>query len=284
MGKIFITGATGTNGKALVEKLQEKNADFAVGSRNPQQASQLFGKDTEVRQFDFTDPVTYIEALSGVDKVFLLGPPLVLEVDKLISPFLEYLKEQGIVRVVYFSAMATDQMGASLAFHTNIEHKLKDEDFHYTILKPSFFAQNFKNYESENILERGILFMPAGHGKAGFIDVHDIAAVAAETLTTVGHSKKTYLLTGPELLSYEDVAGILSEVLGKQITYPNPSPEQFKEVLEQSGAPTFIGDYLSNVYQVIANNHVNYLTEDVALVTGKQPAPLKTVIARDFNI
>ncbi|WP_309640259.1 SDR family oxidoreductase [Flavobacterium sp.] len=284
MGKIFITGATGTNGKALINKLLEKKADFTVGSRNPKDANHILGKDIEVRKFDFADSNTYADALSGIDKVFLLGPPLVLKVDALINPFLEFLKQQGISRVVYFSAMAADKMGATLDFHTKIEQKLQDDDFDYTILKPSFFAQNFKNYESENILERGIVFMPAGNGKAGFIDVQDIAAVAAETLTTEGHSPKTYQLTGPELLSYDDAAAILSEVLGKQITYPNPTPEQFKEVLENSGAPTFIGDYLSNVYQTIANNDVNYLTEDVAFVTGKKPTTLKAVLVRDFAI
>ena len=283
MGKIFITGATGTNGKALVNRLIEKNADFVVGSRNPDEATLVFGKDIEVRKFDFSDASTFSDALKDIDKVFLLGPPMLLKVDELVHPFLEFLKQQDITRIVYFSALAADKMGDMLDFHTNIEQKLKEDNFDYTILKPAFFAQNFKNYESENILERGIVFMPAGTDKVGFLDVKDIAAVTAEVLTSDGHSKKTYELTGPELLSYEDAAAILSEVLGKKISYPNPSPEQFKQVLESAGAPAFIGDYLSNVYQTIANGNVNYLTENVALITGKKPTTLKEVLYRDFK-
>ncbi|MDI9257962.1 SDR family oxidoreductase [Flavobacterium sedimenticola] len=282
MGKIFVTGATGTNGKALVEALLKKNADFVVGSRNVAEAQRILDQAVDIRRFDFSDATTYTEIGKEIDKVFLLGPPLTLKVDELINPFLDFLKSKKITRVVYFSAMAADKMGTKLDFHTKIEQKLKDDNFDYTILKPSFFAQNFKNYESENILERNIVFMPAGNGKAGFVDVKDIAAVAAVTLTTEGHTKKTYELTGPELLSYKEVASLLSEVLHKEIIYPNPSVDQFKEVLQNAGAPAFIGEYLSNVYQVIANNEVNYVTNDVESITGKKPTALKEVITRDF--
>lgn len=282
MGKIFITGATGTNGKALVEALLKKNADFIVGSRNIAEAQRTFGKEVNVRKFDFAAATTYAALDHEIDRVFVLGPPLTLKVDALINPFLNFLKSKGITKVVYFSAMAANKMGGELNFHTLIEQKLKEDNFDYTILKPSFFAQNFKNYESDNILERNIVFMPAGTGKVGFVDVKDIAAVAAEALTNEGHSRKTYELTGPELLSYDDVATLLSEILNKKISYPNPSVEEFKGVLQHSGAPDFIGEYLSNVYQVIAKEEVNYLTHDVESVTGKKPTALKEVLIRDF--
>lgn len=282
MGKIFITGATGTNGKALVEVLLNKNADFIVGSRNIAEAQRTFGKEVNVRKFDFSEASTYTALDHEIDRVFLLGPPLALEVDALINPFLNFLKSKGITRVVYFSAMAANKMGAELNFHTQIEKKLKDDNFDYTILKPSFFAQNFKNYEYDNIMERNMVFMPAGTGKVGFVDVKDIAAVAAEALTNEGHSRKTYELTGPEVLSYDDVATLLSEILNKKISYPNPSVDEFKGVLQRNGAPDFIGEYLSNVYQVIANEEVNYVTSDIEYVTGKKPTALKEVLIRDF--
>ncbi|HLN95117.1 MAG TPA: SDR family oxidoreductase [Flavobacterium sp.] len=282
MEKILVTGATGTNGKALAAQLRSRQADFVVGSRNVTQARELFGDGVEVRAFDFGDATTYDGALEGVGKVFVLGPPLDLQLYELVSPFLDHLKKRGIARVVYFSALQADKMGSQLDFHTKIEQQLKEGFFDYTILQPSFFSQNFRNYEGENILERNIVFMPAGMGKVGFVDVADIANVAAEVLLSDGHSHATYRLTGPELLSYEDAARLLSEQLGKTISYPNPTPETFKEVLAASGAPAFIGQYLSDVYQIIAQHHVDFLTDDVFRVTGKQPTSLREVIARDF--
>lgn len=282
MGKILVTGATGTNGKALVNKLRERNSDFVIGSRNPEEAAAKSGTENEIRKFAYEDPSTYKDATRDVDRVFLLGPPMQPDVDKLIAPFIDYLGEKGIKRIVYFSALGADKMGDALAFHDKIEKKLKDEGFDYTILKPTFFAQNFKNYEWENITQRGVVFMPAGEGKTAFIDVNDIAEVAAVALTEDGHGKKTYRLTGGELLSYHDVADELSELLGKKIVYPKPSPEQFREVLANSGAPHFIADYLIGVYGSIADGHAALVTDDVEKVTGRKPAAFKEVLSYDF--
>lgn len=282
MEKILVTGATGTNGKALVAQLIKRNADFVVGARNVSHAREVLGNGVEIRTFDFADTSTYDKALENIGKVFVLGPPLTLELYELVYPFLEHLKSTGISRVVYFSALKAERMGDKLDFHTKIEEKLKEGFYDYTILKPSFFSQNFRNYEGENILERGMVFMPAGDGKVGFIDVEDIADVAAEVLLSDGHSRKTYELTGPELLSYHDAASLLSEQLGRTISYPNPTPDTFKEVLKGSGAPEFIGNYLTDVYQLISRGDVNFLTDNVEVITGKKPTSLKEVIRRDF--
>lgn len=282
MNKILITGATGTNGKALVHKLKELNANYVIGTRNPDLARKLF-QDSEIVAFDFENPSTYQESIQGVDKVFLLGPPLTLKVDKLLFPFIDFLNDKGIKRIVYFSAFASDKMGSDLDFHIKIEDKLKNDGFDYTILRPSFFAQNFKNYDLENITERNSIFSVAGTGKVAFVDVHDIANVAATVLLNTGHSKKTYELTGPESVSFYDVATELSAILGKNIIYPNPSATQFKETLADSGAPEFIADYLINVYSTIANNDVNKVTDDIEKITGKKPTSLKEVLQRDFK-
>lgn len=282
MAKILVTGATGTNGKALIKRLNELKADFRIGVRNQEKAEKLF-PGSQIAQFDFSDPNTYENAVQNVDKVFLLGPPLTLKVDELLNSFIDFLNEKGIKRVVYFSAFGSDKMGSSLDFHIKIEEKLKNDGFDYTILRPSFFAQNFKNYDYENITEREIIFSVAGTGKVGFVDVHDIANVAATALLNDGHSKKTYELTGPETHSFTDVATLLSDVLGKEITYPNPSAAQFRDVLAQAGAPAFIADYLIEVYSAIVKNEVNIITNDIEKVTGKKPTSLKEVLKRDFN-
>ncbi len=281
MSKILVTGATGTSGSALVQELIQRNADFVIASRNPETAKAKFHKEA-IRKFAFDDPSTFESAIEGVGKVFLLGPPLQYDVDQLINPFIDFLKKKGIKRVVYFSALANEKM-KSINFHSKIEAKLKADGFDYTILKPTFFAQNFKNYQGENILDRNMIFLPAGPHKVGFLDVNDIAAVAAVTLTENGHQQKTYELTGPELLSHAEVAYLLSETLNRKIVYSNPSEAEFKEVLKESGAPDFIADYLIDVYQVIAKNNVAVLTDTIKRLTGKNPTTLKEVLIRDFT-
>jgi uncharacterized protein YbjT (DUF2867 family) len=279
--KILVTGATGTIGKSLVKNLSERGASFVAGVRNLAEAREKLAPGASLVAFDFSKPETFESATQGVDRVFLLGPPMVFELAELLRPFIEFLKEKGIQKVVYLAALGLEAI-PELPLHQQTIDRLEREGFDYTVLKPSFFAQNFKNYEWENITQRGVTFVVAGKGKAGFIDVDDIANVAAEVLTTEGHTKQSYALTGPELLSYYEVAEILTEVTGKRIVYPEPSEGDFRQALQAGGAPDFIASYMLNVYKLISEGHVSYLTDDVEKLTGKKPTSLKTVLAADF--
>lgn len=279
--KILVTGATGTIGKALIKALKSRRAPFVAGVTSEQRGQDVLGSDVPTVVFNYENSATFAQATEGVSKVFLLGPPLRMDLDKLVIPFVAHLKASGIHQVVYISALGLDEVN-ELPFHTRVVEAIKAQGFDYTILLPTFFAQNFKNYEWENITQQGITFVPAGKGKVGFVDVEDIALVAATILTEEGHGGKTYTITGPELLSYAEVAELLSEVLGKTIHYPNPSPEVYTQVLKEAGAPDFIASYMIPVYSLIADNKVNVLSDDVERLTGKKPTLLRAVLERDF--
>jgi uncharacterized protein YbjT (DUF2867 family) len=152
-----------------------------------------------------------------------------------------------------------------------------------TVMKPTFFAQNFKNYEGENILERGVLFQPADDGKAAFVDAHDIAACVAAAFSNPATIGKEYLLTGPTALSYHDVAGLLSDILGRSIAYARPDADTYRSVLASAGAPPFVAEYMIDVYGLIRNGDVDLVTDHVQLLTGKPATPLNTVLMRDFS-
>lgn len=280
--KILVTGATGTIGTAVVKALLNEKANFAAAVRNKATASEKLGANVELVTFNFEDPSTYESATLGVDKVFLLGPPLVTNLDSLLTPFIDFLKLKEITRVVYVAALSMHKM-TELPFHVIISEKLKKDGFDYTILKPSFFAQNFKNFEAENILQRGITFTPAGTGKVAFVDVDDIAQVAVKTFLEDGHIGKEYEITGPEALSYEDASALLTEVINKQIVYTNPSATEYAAALKNAGVPDFIAPYMISVYSLIANNEVNIVSTVVEELTGRKPTSLKDVLKRDFN-
>ncbi|MBC8033258.1 MAG: SDR family oxidoreductase [Chitinophagaceae bacterium] len=279
--KILVTGSTGTVGKPIVKALQQRKASFVAAARDPEKAKGILGTDTPLVQFDFSDPSTYKQAVDGVDKIFVLGPPMVLELDKLIIPFIDFLKSNGHYHVVYMGALGLEHV-KELPFHDRIIQHIASNGFDLTVLKPSFFAQNFKNYEWDNITQRGVVYVPASTGKVSTIDANDIAAVAAAALTEEGHIGKTYELTGPELFTYHDIAALLTEITGKTIVYPAPSPQEFAATLEAAGAPAFIASYMNNVYKLISDNFVGYISNDVEKVTGKKPTPLREVLQRDF--
>lgn len=280
--KILVTGATGTIGKAVVKALIDEKASFVAAVRNKATPSEKLGANVELVTFDFEDASTYEAAIEGIDKVFLLGPPLVTTLDTLLTPFIDFLKKKEIKRVVYVGSLGMEKL-ADLPFHVILAEKLKSDGFDYTILKPSFFAQNFKNYEWENIIQRGITYTPAGTGKVAFVDVIDIALVSVKALTEYRHVGKEYEITGPEILSYADAASLLSQVIKKPIAYPNPTPEEYSSALKSAGAPDFIAPYMISVYSLIANNEVNFVSPVVEEITGKRPTNLKTVLERDFG-
>jgi uncharacterized protein YbjT (DUF2867 family) len=215
-----------------------------------------------------------------VNRVFLLSPPLQPNVETLLEPFIDFLKnETSIKRVVYNGAMGVPVMSA----HDTIGNMLKDKGFEYTLLLPTFFAQNFKNYEYENITQRGITFNVAGEGTVAFIDVYDIVRVAAKVLTEQGHEYKSYELTGPEVLSHFEAATIITEVLGKPVFYPNPSEEDYIGALKGAGVPDFVAPAMIGIYSIIKENKVNYATDWVEKLTGRKPTTLKEVIQKDFR-
>lgn len=279
--KILVTGATGTIGKALVNALKSKGAAFVAGVSSKQKGEDILGTDVPTVVFKYENSETYEQATEGVDNVFLLGPPLRTDMDELLFPFIKHLKASGIKRVVYVSALGLDEV-KELPFHRRVVEAIQTHGFEYTILLPTFFAQNFRNYEWENITQRGIMFVPAGHGKTGFVDAEDIALVAATVLTEEGHEGKSYTITGPELLSYAEASEQLSKVVGKTIQYAAPSPELYTQVLKDAGAPDFVASYMIPVYSLIADGKVAVLSDNVEKLTGKKPTPLKEVFERDF--
>ncbi|MGL5889467.1 MAG: SDR family oxidoreductase, partial [Bacteroidia bacterium] len=104
----------------------------------------------------------------------------------------------------------------------------------------------------------------------------------AAVLTSDGHTGKTYELTGPETLSHAQAAQLLTEVTGKTIVYPQPSPADYRAALAAAGAPGFVADYMISVYSIIADHKIDYVTNHVEQLTGRKPSSLHDVLVRDF--
>ncbi|REA56858.1 hypothetical protein DSL64_25435 [Dyadobacter luteus] len=279
--KILVTGATGTMGRALVQNLLSKGLAFDAAVRDVERAKVQLGISDHLVYFDFEDPSSFEKATDGVDSVFLLGPPFNLEIVDLLSPFIDFLKEKSIKKVVYLSALGEEIM-KNLPWHIAIAEKLHNDDFDYTVLKPSVFSQNFKNYAGDMIMKDNVIFVTAGEGRVAFIDADDVAEVASIVLTKDGHSKKTYPLTGPEAYTFYDAAEILTEIMGMQIFYPNPTDEQFVAGLTAAGIPDDMIQYMLRAYGMMANNNTDIINNVVEQITGKKPSSLKDVLIRDF--
>jgi uncharacterized protein YbjT (DUF2867 family) len=112
---------------------------------------------------------------------------------------------------------------------------IEESGIPFIFLRPNDFMQNFVNFYSPTIKSNNGLYLPAGDAKVSFVDVRDIAATAVKTLTDDGKLGKAYTITGPEALSYFQVAEILTSVTGKKISYINVSEEDTRVGLKARG-------------------------------------------------
>ncbi|MCA9913515.1 MAG: SDR family oxidoreductase [Anaerolineae bacterium] len=216
---ILVTGATGNVGAEVVRHLPEPSQVIAA-ARNPQKARQQLGDSVRYAAFDFADPATFAPALEGVTKLFLVRPPAISDA-ALFEPLLTTANEVGVQQIVFLSLQGVEKV--SFVPHAKIEALIEESGIPYTFLRAGFFMQNLSTTHREDIAQRNEVFVPAGTSRTAFIDVRDIGEVAARVLSEPGHTNCAYVLTGSQSLTYEQVAQIFSEELGRPIRYTNPS-------------------------------------------------------------
>ena len=266
---ILITGALGQVGAEVV-RLLERDGQPVRAAVRATVANRGAGNHTvDIVQFDFTMPKTYGPAFEGVERMFLMRPPAIVDVRRHIFPALDAAKQAGVRQVVFLSLIGVEKN--KILPHYKIEQHILHSGLEYTFLRPSFFMQNLSSTHREEIRDRSEIFVPAGSGKTSFIDVRDIAAVAARALTEEGHRHKIYELTGDTALDYGTVAAQLSEVLGRQITYRCPSLRQFIRQQTAQGTPMSFVLVMAAIYTTARLGLAGRVTSDIRERLGRAP-------------
>jgi uncharacterized protein YbjT (DUF2867 family) len=274
--KKLIIGATGTVGSALVAELSRREVPALAATREP--AKHAFPAGITPVAFDYADTSKVERVLAGVDAMFVLAPPgLEHQVDHWQSLFAR-AKDAGVRHVVLMTAKGA---GPDTP-HGRGEAALEASGLSHTLLRPTFFSQNFATYSGDSIRRDSAFYYPAGEGRAAFVDARDIAAVAAEALLNPdAHAGKAYELTGPEALSMSEIADILSRMLGRAVRYVDPGEDNYRKALESNGLPDALAGMFTYLYAVVVkNNWAAGTSDDIANVLKRAPASFET-FARD---
>ncbi|MER3435829.1 MAG: NAD(P)-dependent oxidoreductase [Leptolyngbya sp. ERB_1_1] len=220
---IFVTGASGNVGIAVVECLRTQQVPFRIGSRSPTSMPPQDG--VEVVPFNFLDAKTFRSAVQGCRAMFLLRPPAISDTRTTLNPLIDVAQSEGVQHIVFISVAGAGDN--PIVPHHAVEQHLRQGSNDWTILRPGFFAQNVGEAYREDIVQDDRVFVPAGKGRVAFIDTRDVAEVAANILIDpAAHQAQTYTLTGAEALSFNEVASILSDELNRAIVYrPASIPE-----------------------------------------------------------
>lgn len=276
---ILVTGATGTVGSEVVRQLRAMAAPVRVMVRDPAKARPAAAAGAQVVSGDFSDPASFQRALEGCDRLFVLAP-----VHESMADFerlaIDTAKVGGVRHVVLLSALGADP--DSPAFfqrsHGEGELALSASGIPGTILRPSFFMDNLLA-SAGTIKTRATFFGIWGQAKIAAIDARDIAAVATQVLVEgKPHHARTYTLTGPQALSGQEQAAVLSSVLGRTITYTNLAREQYTQALLAMGMPAWLGAAVTDLDRLAVSGESARVTDTVERVAKKRPRPLERFV------
>ena len=276
--RILVTGATGTIGSFVVKGLKHIKVDFVAMVRSEEKAKALNKKHIETVIGDLEDVKSLEKALDGIDKVFLLSATSP-DSPKQQGNLVKAAKEKGVKHIVKISARGTaaDAEFNIGRWHAVTEAEIKESGISYTFLHCHSFLQNLF-FEVGTIKEQDAIFSSMGNGKIGMVDARDIAAVAIYALTVKGHENKTYLLTGPKAVSYDDVAKSLTKHLGREIKYIPVELEASRKEMIKSGMPEWLADDLTTINKSYSEDKGSDLSGDVEKVIGQKPISLEEFI------
>lgn len=275
---ILVTGASGMVGSQLVKQLNATGTKFRVMLR---EQSDKAPAGAEVAIADFSDAATLRAAMRGVERVFLLCAP-VPNLAELEGNAIDAAKASGVKHIVKLSVIgAADAAHMFAKPHHEVEEKLKKSGIGWALLRCNGFMQNFLQFAG-TIKSQNAFYSAGEESKASWVDVRDIAAVAAKALTSSGHDGKTYEITGPEALSYDEVAKKFSSALGRPIKYVAITPEQQGAALRQAGLPQYTVDAILDLMRYYDAGHAEQVSPDVEHVTGRKATSFDQ-FARDFG-
>jgi uncharacterized protein YbjT (DUF2867 family) len=230
---ILVTGASGTVGKEVLKQVAKSGAKHRAMYRSSAEAAKA-PPGTETVIADFAKKESLAPALRGVESVYLVCSPIP-DLVQLESNVVDACVAGGVKHVVLNSALGAGDWNKSFpVWHRKSEDKLKAAKLSHTILRPNSFHQNVLAFFAPTIRTQNAFYSSMKGARCSFIDVRDIAAVAAKALTAGPHSGKTYELNGPEALDYSTVAAKVSAAVGRAVKYVDiPMDAQRKAMQEQ---------------------------------------------------
>ncbi|MEV6831075.1 NAD(P)H-binding protein [Amycolatopsis sp. NPDC051102] len=259
----LVVGGTGKTGRRVADRLRERGSAVRSTSRRG------------VPPFDWTDRGTWAPVLEGVDAVYLTYYPdlAVPEAAGDIRTFTGLAVAAGVRHVVLLSGRGEEQAEAC-------EGIVRNCGTSWTVLRCSWFAQNFSEHFLLDAVRAGEIALPAGTVTEPFVDVRDLADVAVRVLTEPGHTDALYELTGPRLLSFADAAADISAASGRDVRYRAVSPAEFAAAATGQGVPEAEVGALTELFAHVLDGRNESVTSDVARVLGR-PATDFADFARD---
>ena len=277
---ILVTGAAGNVGTELVKELSTMGAIFRAGVHSNKSADKIekISSRAHLIEIDYDKPETLRRACEGVSKIFLLTPDSPRAVE-LASNLVKEAKKAGVRHIVKQSNILVTKMETLTNYtrlHREAEKIIEESGIQFTFLRPNDFMQNFVTFYAPTIKTNSAFYIPGGDAKVSFVDVRDIAVVAAKVLTErdeseTRHFGKVYNITGPEALSYYKAAEILSNTAGKKINYVNIPEADARRGMKDMGMDEWFINIAMELFDNYRKGYASQVYDAVESITGNKP-------------
>jgi NAD(P)H dehydrogenase (quinone) len=286
--KTIITGASGDYGQKSAELVLEKlsPSDLILTTRTPAKLSSLSDRGVSVRYCDFDKPYSIEAAFEGGERMLLISTIQVGRREPQHRAAIEAAKKTGIKRIVYTSFVGLDPNNPAMVAgeHIATEKMLKESGMTYTILRDSQYAEALVMYGAPRFAQHGKWTSSAGDGKIALISHNDCVECGVAALLGEGHENKIYNITGPELLSYRDMAAMTERISGKPVEYEVVSddemfamfdaigvPREYVEGMDIEGAGRWQSNDMVSFERAIREGYFAVISDDAKKLLGREP-------------
>lgn len=283
MGKVMVTGALGNVGGYVAKYLINNGQDVVAADINVEALQAKFGDKVKNVYVDFTDSKTFSAALQDVDRVFIMRPPHLGKLED-IKPFVEALKSKGGIKLVCFLSLIGVENNP-VPPHHKIEKYIEQAGLPFCHIRPSFFMQNISGIHAFEIKYFDRVVVPVKGALTSFIDAEDIGEITAKVLREPHkHQNIGYAITGPEAIDYYTASKILSEELGRRITYANPRPSFAKKYwIEVRGLDKEYSKVMGMLYMMTRMGTAKKTTTTFENVMGKKPQTFRQFVKKNLS-
>ena len=262
-GITLVTGGTGKVGRRVAERLESLGVTTRIASRSA------------TPSFDWNEPTTWNESLVGVSTAFVsYAPDLAIPgATDTVREFVRKAVESGVKRLVLLSGRGEEEAQAC-------ERIVQESGIEWTVVRASWFNQNFSEGEFLGMVLGGAITLPAADIPEPFIDVNDIAAVAVAALTEDRHHGEIYEVTGPRALTFTEVAEEISRAAGREVQFIRIPQDAFAAAIVEAGVSEDVAWLLNYLFETVLDGRNARVCDGVQRALGREPTDFSEYAAR----
>jgi NAD(P)H dehydrogenase (quinone) len=289
--KTIITGASGWYGRSAAELLLKKipPSELILTSRRPDKLAPFAEQGVTVRYGDFDKPESLLDAFKGGERMLMISTLQVGRRAAQHGAAIDAAKKAGVRHIVYTSFVGIDPKNPALVVkdHLRTEELLKNSGLDYTFLRDSLYAESLVMQAAVRSAEEGKWTSASGEGKIAFVAHDDCVQCGVAVLSSEGHENTIYHITGPELLSFRDMAEMTAKISGRPVEYVVVSDEERYRYFDSVGIPR---DYIEGMYfeksgkspssdmvsfeMALRGGYFAVIADDVKRLLGREPRPV----------